>query len=572
MKKTRKTEETTPLFSNNTKAFLGVFSVVLVVAALFLSEQPEAYVVGQIPFARDISPPIQQAGNTFVIKNIDLGDTIGKDAPTLTVHQLRDLSSATIQTNAGKTELNQFLILQRPGVFTGGEFIFGRDNEGRLGSFLRFKEDEPMFEYVMTFSPGLKSMLQNGRLTDLIETTLPLLGRRYTIVDAQYNENTKNILLRMMGNAGVIDFEDHIGDLKFDHGVKVNKQFVNADVRITALLVNNLLTISEIRYQPKAQGYLGDVYIPPSNGLRTRITHPGLLLSTSFDIIHSSKKTQAAAYGGEYVTFDGKNGDYKMTFSNDLGQQYTVQLVTTNPNFKYGDDDEDLVFKEGSNNADFNIDRNDVFILTNKEDINGVTNVLRYNRVLYDAGEIIFDDLAGGSTTTAFDTATGKGTLVSSGNAYTFFVSSGGEHPIVVDQNGDGAIDGDEARIVLRTGSMIDLGASNVIAGTQIQLSITTPRRLFDEKQGDETVNFVITEKSEGPDIEFPNPGALTIKRDKGGIDRGLSIFGIYMVRDPNRIPSQVVFQFPGAGTVRTPQKEGSAVLTLEREKFVKKR
>ncbi len=567
-----KKRETVPLFTNTEKTVMGVLSVILVIGSLIVSVQPQPSLLGQIPLARDFNPTPVEVKNSIVLKRIDIGNPIGKEIPTLTGNHLAALKSASLQTNEGKTDLKQFLILHKPGEFTGGKLFFGRDNEGRTGHFVKFESHEPVFEYVLSFSPGLKSSVQNDRLPDLVEVILPIFGREYVVIDAEYNVNLKVVRLKLLGPVGTVQFEDSIEDMKFNRGVVINGKRPNAEVRITGQFANNRLSLAEIRYRPTGEGHEGDIYIPPRNGLRNRMKIPESLLSLSFDIVYSGLKSEPAGFvGGEFISFHGKGGgNYELSFTNGLGQSYSIPLVATDPYFKYGDDDQDLVFKEGGNNADFNIDRSDVFVVTSKQDIHGITNVLSYSRVMYEQGEIIFDDLAGGSKTEQFDRTTGRGSLVVAGNAFTFFVSPNEPHPIVIDQNGDGGIDGDEARIVLKSGANLDLGASNVIGGNEIELRITTPSRLFAEPAGDEVIPFVIREKAEGPDIEFPDPGPLTIKRADGE-DRGLSRFGVYMVRNPKRIPSQVVFNFP-TGAARVGPADGSVLVTFEREKFLKKK
>ncbi len=570
-KKERGVEETTPLFSHAMKVFLGVLSIVLVLFSLVISERPVPSLLGQIPLARDVMPQSRPVGNTFVIKNIRFGDAIGKDVPVLTERHLGLLRAEPVETNAGKTDVRQFLVLHNsePGGFSGGEMVFGRDNEGKLGQFVRFRQDKPLFEYVIAFSPGLASSVQDGRLTDLVQAELLLFGKPFYIVDAEKQE--QRVRLRLMGSFGMFEFEDsNVGDALFEQGVRGKSGMLDADVRITGFKSQNVFFITEIRYRPRSVGHeKKDVFVPPRNGLRTRLRQPATLLSSSVDIIYGGVKGQVLT--GDTVNFEGKGDDYFLSFVNTYGQSYKIPFVTTDPSFKYGDASHDLVFVEGASSADFNIDQNDLFIVTNKLDINGVTNVLRYSRALYADSKIVVDDLSGSSKTVSFDAGTGEGTLIVSGNTYRFFVSAAGDHPIVVDQNGDGVIDGGEARIILRAGNRLDIGSSNAIAGTQIALSITTPSRLFAEPKSDETINFVINKESEGPDVAFPSPGALTVIRDKDKIDRGLSVFGVSMVRDSAHVPSQVIFQFGGIGDLQL-SSEGTAVITAERERFVRRK
>lgn len=563
-------KKTVPLFTNNTKLGLGVLCVVLVFGALVVVEFARPVAVGEVVRYPYVVP---EPSNSFVVQDVAVGELLGSTFPALTRAHLLALRPYKIQTNAGRSEVVQSLVLSQPGVFRGGELFFGRNNEGRTGHFLKFGSDDGIFEYVLSFSPGWSSVVSDGLLSDLRESQLTLMGRTYAVLEAAVDAVAKRVSLKLMGEAGAVRLVDGYADDVFSDGAEVRGKRVDAKVRVKGVLNGNVFTIYEIRYRPLGSGPLGDVFVPPNNGLRSRLRDPGVLLSSSFDIIYGGFKGGSSLGGGGTVSFSGHGKEYRLNFVNSIGQAYSIPLVTTEPNFKYGDDDEDLVFKEGGNGADFNIDRNDIFVVTNKEDVSGATNVLRYNRVLFDRNEIVIDDLAGGSQTVIFDEATGEGVFTASGKVYRFVVSLMSPHPIVVDQNGDGSFDGDEARIVLFQGSQLDLGSANTIAGSQIELSVITPRRLFAEPENDEMISFVINEESEGPDLEFPNPGPLTVKSESGGVQRGLSVFGVYMVREGSRVPADVVFVFPGAGSMLgRSQAEGRVMITFEREKYVRKK
>ena len=154
-------------------------------------------------------------------------------------------------------------------------------------------------------------------------------------------------------------------------------------------------------------------------------------------------------------------------------------------------------------------------------------------------------------------------------------MSSAGEHPIVIDQNSDGAIDGGEAKIVLRSGGRLDLGSNNLIGGSSITMTLTTPKRLFAEPTTDEVIDITLTRDGSTLDINVPAQTEVTLYRDKAGTDKGMSKFGVYFLRDKrSKDSAQLVVEYPRAGVFNIPataQGEAAVAITLEREKFLRK-
>lgn len=567
------------VFDYETKTFLSILAISLIGMSIVVSQYPistDAVFAGQL-FKKT-------PGDTFIVKDIDVGSYIGKDFPTLTKNELKSLADGSIITNAGKTDYSQYIILRKSGDkgFDGGSIIFGRDENAQAGHYLFFETNQPLFEYLLTFSSGLASRIENNKLVDLENKYLNIMGKSFVIVQTFVDTSKKILRLRLMGGEGIIDFEDkNYGDGAYESGVRVNNKQVDANLKMTAVSSNNRLVITEIRYAPLASTRKrGDIYVAPRQGLRGRLKDSQSMLVKSLELIYggiSGVQEARTSGGGEFILFEPKGRDqYDLSFRNELGISYDITLVSASGTFKYGPSSRDLVFIEGDSISDFNIDANDYFIVNNKDDLNGITNIVEYSGIDYDDSTIYFTDVGTNQKkSVAFDSATGLGYLTEFGNTYLFYVSSTSPHPIVVDQNIDGVIDGGEARIVLRGGGRLDLGSNNIIGGSSITLTLTTPKRLFAEPSSDEVVTFSITKSGNNLDISVPNQNSINMYRDNAGFDKGMTDFGVYFLRDVRgKTSSQLVIEYPRATVFAVPtasQGEAAVAVTLEREKYLRK-
>ena len=566
------------VFDYETKTFLSILAISLIGIAIVVSQQQ---ITSNAFFAANLFK--KAPTNTFIIKNVDIGALIGKDFPVLTKGELKSLESGTIITNAGKTDYSQYIVLQKSGAdsFDGGSIFFGRDDGRKTGNFLFFQKNSPLFEYALVFNPGLTSRIENNKLVDIENKYLSIMGKSFVIVQTFVDIQQKIVSFSLMGSEGIIDFEDrNYGDSAYINGVKVNGKQVDGLLKISGFASNNRFVITELRYRPLAATRVsGDVYVSPRQGLRGRLKNPEAMLTQSLEIIYGGVSGSAIqdVGGGEFVLFAPKGTDkYDLSFHNDLGVAYDIPLVTTSGGFKYGSRTKNLIFYEGNNNADFNINRGDYFVVNNKNDIHGVTNIIEYNGFDYASSTAYFMDVGTTeSKSLPFDSSTGLGYLTMSGNTYLFYVSSAANHPVVVDQNSDGVIDGGEAKIVLRGGGRLDLGSDNLIGGSSTTLSLTTPKRLFAEPSSDEVVSFDIVKSGSNLDISVPSQDTIAMQHDKSGFDKGLTRFGVYFLRDGrSKTSAQLVVEYPRSSVFSVPsvaQGQGAIAITLEREKYLRK-
>lgn len=570
---------TESVFDYETKTFLSLLAISLIGVAIVLSQQPLA---ANATFGSQLFK--KAPTDTFIIKNIDIGDFMGKDIPVLTKNELKSLADGAVTTNAGRTNYSQYLLLQKnaDNGFSGGSVLFGRDSSHKTGQYLFFEKNSPLFEYALIFSSGLSSRVENNKLVDLENKYLNIMGKSFVIVRTFVDIQQKVIQLRLMGSEGIIDFEDrNYGDSGYSSGAKVNNKQVDAGVKIVAFYSNNRFTITEIRYSPYATTRgSGDVYVSERQGLRGRLKDGQAMLVPSLEIIYggiSGGSSVQRVGSGEFVLFQPKGTDqYDLSFVNDLGISYDIPLITSDGGFKYGSSSKNLVFYEGNNNNDFNIVTGDYFVVNNKNDIHGVTNIIEYNGINYNDGTIYFFDVGSqDKKAVPFDKGTGFGYLNVFGNTYLFYVSSASDHKIVVDQNADGIIDGGEAKVVLRGGGRLDLGTGNIPGGSAITLTLTTPKRLFAEPTTDELVTFTISKSGGDLDINVPNQDTISLYHEREGFDKGMTRFGVYFLRDKrSKTSSQLVIEYPRSSvfTVSSAvQGKAAVAVTLEREKYLRK-
>jgi hypothetical protein len=137
--------------------------------------------------------------------------------------------------------------------------------------------------------------------------------------------------------------------------------------------------------------------------------------------------------------------EYKVEFENRIGQVYNFPFVSNeNGDFKFGDDDNNLIFTEGKA-----IEIGDYFIVTSPgEKHKSSSHVIRWE------GSDRFNDLAVGIR---------QGVLVVGGYKHTTMIKNiNGKDYLAVDLNGDGEIkDGDNVGITTNNGGVINFYTDN---------------------------------------------------------------------------------------------------------------
>ncbi len=518
--------------------------------------------------------------DTVVLSNINLGTSFSNEIPPLTGQNLESLGDQTIHTDAGSSDYRQVLRLSDTSAgFSGGMITHVKDQRGQVGDFMTFERNDPIFEWEGIFSPALESRVEDGRLVDLEDERMNILGRDYMFARAEVSGNT--VTLRLVGPS-FVQFTDDISDQVFTSKVEVGGRTVQGDVKIVGTTSSSRVRISSITYRLDADSKLGgDVLVPPRRGVRQIIREPSAMLNPYFEIIYGGLKGGVGSaavpatprLSGNAVLFKPSGDDeYKLGFTNNRGQSYYFPFaVNVGGSLRLGDSDRTLHVREGANNADFDITQGDLFVVTSGTDIKASSNVLEFDEADVSGGTAYFVDLSGASRSEPFDTATGKGILNVGGNQYDFFVDLASPNNVVIDLDNDGNFESDKVDIVILGGGRIQIGNT---AGATLNLDFHTPERLFDEATSDEEVDINIVSDGNDINLEVSTSSTLDLEKDNDDIMKGMTPFGVLFQLDDESEPSQLVIDFPTGGRqpaafVRGGQAQGWIIVTLELDRLM---
>jgi len=272
-------------------------------------------------------------------------------------------------------------------------------------------------------------------------------------------------------------------NLGYDNNVKINgNEIEDAWVQIKAneLGAGQMIEIYSIKYRLTADALCGykDVWVPPGHGVSEYLDEPDGMLSSYWDIRHEGLYDT----GVSIIKLDPQGDDeYRLIFENRQGLIYNLPYITNeNGEFKYGDDDDDFVFIEGSwsYNGDkdsqlFNIGINDFFLLSDMDeefDETARSHVVRYESIETTDKQLQFDDLATGSKKFVyedlnnFNNTIGRAELVFGGSTYMAYVANvttNNDNPLTIDMNANGNISREEIQITVNGhsgGGILDLG------------------------------------------------------------------------------------------------------------------
>jgi len=504
------------------------------------------------------------SGNT-VIARLEIGEFLANKVTSLSDAQMPGLKSTVVQTQGGRANAYQSLKFAESGIFTGGQALFGRTEDGVTSDFLQFNDG--VFKYQIDFSPGLESKVEGGELSGILDDDVFILGETFTIVDASTAGN--GVVLRLFGGYGSIEFRDdnYLDDNYQQFGARVNGESVNARVKIKAQMVNNMLQIYSIQYVLAADAKQGGkLQVLPLHCTREYLKYPTGLLSPQFDICYKGTggavaPTTKGISGNQAMLKARGDDEYKFIASNIRGQVYEIPLAQM-PGM-YGNNGKNFVFIEAPNSAAPNIQVGDYFLVSSRNqipDIQAVSNVLRYDTIQNNV--VYFQDLAGGSRQATFDTNTGQGTLNVGEGSYTFFVGAG--NALAMDQTNDGQINGGEATWRFPGGTMADFGPGFTV-------KIITPQRLFDDYNANEITQFDITF---GGQIDLvvpsPQPPIFKLISEGGGTKQGLTKFGILWTLSERTKSDELKLTIPGS---YAPAKGGAGAevfITLDRPALMK--
>jgi len=551
---------------------VSVLAIVAIVAIATLMFSVVLF-PGPSPFALVYVGQQQSSGNT-VIARLDINEFLGDEVPTLNEYQLSGLKRGTVHGKRSVTDYSQTLKFKEPGSFNGGKVVFGRnDDTGAVSDFLQF--DDAIFKLQLEFGSGLQSKVEGGKLPEIEDEDITIMGDSYAIVDTSVDTSSHFISIRMFGGFGSIELTDnnYADDAFTPGGARINGKTVDADVKIKATDLGGVLSVYSIQYILNANGVIGGrVQVLPLHCTREYIKYPQGMISPNFDMCYKGVGgapaqaggggTTGGSYAGQVWVKPSGDEEYAMIAVNTRGQLYRIPVAQLPGS--YGNRGRPFIFVEAAAPGAPNIAMDAYFLVNSRDDISGVSNVLHYSRFENDVA--YFDDLAGGSRQATVNSGTMEGDLLVGEGTYHFKVGAG--NALAMDQNNDGAISGGEAVFVIAGGQKIDFGPGFIV-------KVTTPSRLFNEPMGDETTQFMITFGSE-IDLQVPTPqGFFTLTGAGGGVKQGLTRYGILWTWTQRDDSDDLKLEVPGAysgggGGVRG---GGSAqvYISLERSKLMKK-
>jgi len=375
---------------------------------------------------------------------LSLNENISGVMGTLTGYNLREvLGGGRISSNTGAfgpraALYEQFLTLR------SGRVVFGFEDESeKVTTYLQFKEGEPIFEYLLRV---------NGGIFKFFETQpIHFLGHDYII------EQVDNNSMTFIG----VTTPDSIM-FRNGHGVLINDKQISPEV-INVTLSRDYLNVI-IRSED-------DINILPGSSLVDKLSNRAVLLTNRLDLEYLGL-TDAPSIN---TLFEKVNNKYRLKIINNLNMSYDVPLAYLSP-FKTGGEDYSLLYQEGASSSDYNIRRNDYFIISNNKELNGITNLIKLLDVSAEDNLLTFQDPALEKFYVYFEGTPGTNATADL-LVYNVHhkISVGANNAISVDMNGDGSINGGKPSIVTAGNGIIRI---NRLVNDQLNISFITPKEL----------------------------------------------------------------------------------------------
>ena len=353
------------------------------------------------------------------------------------------------------------------------------------------KDYEVTVMIIEDVSPATVTFEINGEITKQLKdsqtTTLDdgtLIGISDIVLNEAGEAGSGDIVEMYLGATKLVLKDTDYTDTSFSQNVEIdNEDITNGLVAISASEPSSTkLEISSIKYRLSADALNGDdVWVEVGHGVREYLEEPQGMLGTEWDIRYEGLDDVQTSI----LKFDPSGDDeYNLIFENMQGLVYNVPFASNQGSaFKYGTDERALVFEEGVYNTSTDSMMNattqtptvgylDYFVLSDVDESNNFDNeatshVMRYSNYNSQNKELKFDDLATGqsrtviySTTSPANGTLGSGDLHVGGTTYKVHVANvtSGNPPLIVDLDGDGTIEGEEVRVTINGGGILDLG------------------------------------------------------------------------------------------------------------------
>ncbi len=360
------------------------------------------------------------------------------------------------------------------------------------------------------------------------ETTILESGEILGISNVILSSSDTPDIAKMFIGSHVLQIKDSTyTDDNFDQDISVNKKkILNAFGKIKASKTGDIVKISSIHYRVISTE---DRYIKENGKLSESIQgNEPLLLDMDLKYEGLSAKPISK------VQFSPTNADseYKLVFKNADDQTITVPFISNKNSFKLGDEDQDLLLQEGTTSS-FNIDKNDYFVLTNRNDKNGKSYVVKYNSVDTTAKTIDFEELGTGQTkkvsySTSNESGTeGEGQLSIGSISAKFLISSSTDNPLTVDLNADGTYSsGTVVDMVIKGGGVLDL---STLSGSTYTIYLKTEASKLDESTSDENIQLVFESRASNKIGVQSSFGSSVAVQTQTQYFYGLSDYGAYL-------------------------------------------
>ena len=387
----------------------------------------------------------------------------------------------------------------------------------------------------------------------------------------------------------------------FDGTVEVNDESIEEG---TFQAVGNYITANQtyrlawLKYQLEADAAEGNtIYISDKeHTLREQLDEPEGLFS---DLNIHYHGLLPVTRKDVKITADGDDS-YKMTFVNVEGKTFTMPLLSNKDGiWRFGDENDDLIFAEGTSLADHNIGINDYILLSNSKTGNdadkSVTSVVRY--VDYDATNyfVEFESYSDHNISKVPVSSNGIGYLVFGTSTFKFNVSdvNASQPTLSMDLDADGGFS-DETKVVGYGGVIINLaqtiyrndtlnvtltdatitdvvgngknisGVVGFTAGSGfVQMNALVLAKKFNTPNTDETFNWTISQASSNEvDLSFAATGydgpfntdtsninygfLLTSPEDDDDHEKAITDWGIMIdVYNPSNDPAELTLNLP---------------------------
>lgn len=421
---------------------------------------------------------------------LSIGENISGVIGALNKFQLNEiLRSGSLRSNTQafgprSAMYEQFLKLR------AGKVVFGYDEEADVVStYLWLKEGEPIWDYLLELKGGIFKFFEGEQIH--------FLGHDYVI------DQVSNDTMQIVGvtTPDTIIFWNQ-------RGVWVNDKEIGEDV------LNVTFTKDSLRIITMAPD---DIKILPGTGLRNYLLEPRVLLTNRLDLTYEGLTTVPVFA----IKFDKSGDRYRLNFTTNKNMSYRIPLAYLNP-LKTGDDENNLVFKEGMNKSDYVVKSKDYFIITNNKKYNGLTNIIRLISIDEKNHLITFQDPALEKFLVYFEGTPGvNATANLIIDRLTHKVYVGKNNDIAVDLDGNGRISNDIVPIVTAGNAIIRI---NNATSNEISISVITPKEMRENTKTDLEVKIIINSEGIRVDkgslelIEDPATDALIGMTDYGAL------------------------------------------------------